>query len=60
MTAKARLAELRDLMRKNDLKAPQVAEIVERAPQTVRAWACGTRNVPSHALKLLKLELSRR
>lgn len=60
MTAKARRAELRDLMSKRDMRAPQVADIVERSPQTVRAWMYGTRNVPTHALKLLKLELARR
>jgi|JI9StandDraft_1071089.scaffolds.fasta_scaffold990355_2 DNA-binding transcriptional regulator YiaG len=55
MSAKQRRDELRRFMSTRGLKATEVAEIVERNPQTVRAWMCGTRNVPGHALKLLKL-----
>lgn len=42
---------LRALMHAYGLKSPDVAFLVNRQPQTVRAWLCGVRAIPSGAWK---------
>lgn len=54
-----RRAELRRMMRAHDWNASDVANLVLRQPQTVRAWLCGTRNMPENAMRLLKLAADR-
>lgn len=40
---------LRALMRAYKLKAPDLAALLSYQPQTVRAWLCGSRRIPSSA-----------
>lgn len=40
-------------MRRHTLKAPDIARACNRAPQTVRAWMCGARDVPRDSVGLI-------
>lgn len=53
MTKRERRAKLRAFMKQHALTAPQIAAIVERRPQTVRAWRSGARAVPLGSLAAL-------
>lgn len=53
-----RTKELHDLMARHNLRAPDVAKLVNRKAGTVRIWRCGgERQIPAHTLELLKLKL---
>jgi len=55
-----RRARLCELMERNGLTAPQVAYIVGRCDEHVRAWKNGRSHVPEPLLRLLELELETR
>lgn len=55
MNKRARRVALRAFMARHQLTAPQVAAIVNRKPQTVRAWRMGARAVPRYALHELEV-----
>jgi DNA-binding transcriptional regulator YiaG len=50
-----RLTALKSLMKKHKLNCPQVAALLGRKPQTVRAWRSGRFPVPEFAITLLEL-----
>lgn len=50
-----RQERLRTAMRKRKLNCAQLAELLDRQPQTVRLWHCGKRPVPDYALATLEL-----
>lgn len=54
--------KLRDLMTRHRLKAPEVAELLGRKPNTIRVWRVRQteRVIPADTLKLLELLLDRR
>jgi len=52
--------ELMDVMYKNKLNAPAVANLLGVMPNTVRVWRCATgMEMPSAKLELLKLKLEK-
>lgn len=60
-----RTEELRRLMREHQLKAADVARLLNRGVQTVNIWRCAgataqRHNIPAHMLDLLKLRLQQR
>jgi hypothetical protein len=50
-----RRARLRQLLRRNFWTAADVAKLLNRRPQTIRAWACGARSIPLEALEQLEV-----
>lgn len=54
--------KLRALMRKSQMKAVDVAEIVKREPGTVAVWRCKSDNrvIPDELLQLLVLTVAAR
>lgn len=61
-TMNERTAKLRALMAKHKLQAADVAEILDRTPQTVRVWRCDyeARTIPADALRVLEMTLAQR
>lgn len=57
-----RTKRLHALMRAHKLSAADVARIVDRQPNTVRAWRCesGKQTIPANTLRMLELTLCRR
>jgi len=57
-----RTKRLRDLMAKHSMTAADVAELLDRSPQTVRVWRCryDARVIPADALRVLELTLATR
>jgi len=62
MTMDKRTKRLRDLMAKHNMTAADVAELLDRSPQTVRVWRCkyDARTIPCDALRVLELTLATR
>lgn len=57
-----RTEKLRQIMASSGLTAQQVADLIDRKPNTVRVWRCDTSSskvIPSHLLELLELKLAR-
>lgn len=56
----ARTEELRTLMARHKMKAPDVAEIIGCETNTVRIWRCEQtkRVMPADKLRILKMELA--
>lgn len=55
-----RTEELRELMQSHKITPAMIGELLDRKPQTVRIWLCRSqgRNIPKHALDLLRLKLA--
>lgn len=55
--AEQRREHLLRLMSRYRLSCPEVAELLDRKPQTVRAWRSGHCPITDHTLALLELAL---
>jgi DNA-binding transcriptional regulator YiaG len=55
-----RTKRLLELMEQHRLEVADVAEILGRAPQTVRIWRSDNQVIPADALKLLELLIANR
>jgi hypothetical protein len=58
MTEKSKMRELRRLMALHELRAPEVAAILDVRPQTVRCYMCGLRTIPKRHLEALRRAIS--
>lgn len=60
-TMNERTERLRALMKAHKLDAADVAQILQRTPQTVRVWCCANdQTIPADALRVLELTLATR
>jgi transcriptional regulator with XRE-family HTH domain len=55
-----RTQRLLELMEQHRLEVADVAEILGRAPQTVRIWRCDNQVIPADALRVLELTIESR
>jgi len=61
MSSPANTQRLKELMTIHDLSISDVAELLERSPQTVKEWRCANdRNISNNNLALLELKLAQR
>lgn len=57
MTKLQKIVELKKLMLKHKLSQQELARVSMREYQTIRAWLCGSREIPDETFQLLKFKL---
>jgi hypothetical protein len=57
--ARLRRQRLNQIMENRRLTSGAIGRILNRTPEHVRAWRCGTAPMPPEMLRLLELELER-